>query len=334
MNIIILTKKIENGSKLRDTLMSLNSNFSTIKYYTKEDVLAHPKQFENIVYIFSTWYMPVFAEKEVNKYLPSLKVIFYAAGTVKYFAENFINQGVRIFSASQANAIPVAEFVVSQILLANKGYFQAQQAYKKPFWRFSFNKARSYTLHRKGNYNAKIGIIGCGAIGSRVIDYLKPYKLNVSVYDPFLSDQEVKELGASRAKLTEIFTNSDVISSHLPDIDETKGLINLELFSLMKDTATFINTGRGGQIIEEDLVKTMRRKPNACALLDVTHREPVWPWSPLLRMKNIFLTPHIAGSLSDENIRMVEYMLTAYFNTIEGQRDRNEVLIDELHKQA
>jgi phosphoglycerate dehydrogenase-like enzyme len=334
MKIIILTAAIEDGDKLKNSLNLLNKDFSAVNSYTKKDVLSNPSQFKNTSFIFSTWYMPIFSENELKEYLPALKAVFYAAGTVKYFANPFFNRGVRVFSSAMANAIPVAEFVTAQILLANKGYFQAQKEYKKPFWRISFNKSRNYTLQKNGNYNAKIGIIGCGAIGERVVDFLKPYKLDISVYDPFLSDKRIQELGVKRADLAGIFTNSDVISNHLPDIVETKGIINGKLLSLMKANATFINTGRGAQVIENDLAKTMRNKPNACALLDVTNREPVWPWSPLIWRKNVFMTPHIAGSLSNENDRMVEYMLTAYFNNIAGHVDVCEVSSDELYKQA
>ena len=334
MKIIILTTNSEDGEKLKDSLNCLNTDFSSVKNYTKEHLIAHPEKFKEVTFIFSTWDMPIFTKDEIQEYLPSLKAIFYAAGTVRYFAQQFINQGIRVFSAAKSNAIPVAEFVSAQILLANKGYFQAQKEYKKPFWRFSFNKARNYSLQKKGNYNAKIGIIGCGAIGVRVVDFLKPYKLDIIIYDPFLSDKRIQELGAKRADLIGIFTNSDVISNHLPDITETKGIINRKLLSLMKENATFINTGRGAQIIEKDLAKIMRKKPNACALLDVTIKEPVWPWSPLLRRKNIFMTPHIAGSLACENDRMAEYMLTAYLNTLAGNTDISEVSIDELHKQT
>ena len=334
MEIIILTKDFKDGVKLKNTLAGLSTDFSSLENYTKEDILGHSERFKDTVFIFSTWYMPIFSEDEVREYLPSLKAIFYAAGTVKYFADSFLNVDVRIFSAAKANAIPVAEFVTAQIILANKGYFQAQKEYKKPFWRISFNKARNYTLQKKGNYNAKIGIIGCGDIGSRVIEFLKPYKLDVCVYDPFLSDERVEELGTKRTDIKELFKNSDVIANHLPNIPETKGMINWELLSLMKENATFINTGRGEQVIEKDLAKIMRKKPNACALLDVTSREPVWPWSQLLRRKNVFMTPHIAGSLSFENNRMVEYMLTAYFNTIEGQNDISAITFDELYRKT
>lgn len=334
MKIIILTTIAEDGSKLKDSLQSMNSDFISVKNFIKKDIVATPSLFKDTSFIFSTWYMPTFTENELKKYLPSLKAVFYAAGTTKYFAVPFFKQGIKIFSAALANAIPVAEFVTAQILLANKGCFQAQKAYNKPFWRFSFNKARLYSYQKKGNYNAKIGIIGCGAIGSRVVRLLKPYHLDVLVYDPYLSDDRIKELGVKQTDLVDLFAKSDVITNHLPDINETKGIINAKLLSLMKENVTFINTGRGAQVVEKDLVKIMQKNPYACALLDVTHKEPVRPWSKLLRTKNIFLTPHIAGSLSDENNRMIAYMLHAYANTIAGKVDLCEVSIKEIQKQT
>jgi phosphoglycerate dehydrogenase-like enzyme len=334
MKIIILATTIEQGNKLKDSIKFLNSDFSSIDNYTKNDILSNPSQFEDTFYIFSSWYMPNFLESEIKDYLPSLKAVFYAAGTVKYFATPFLNKGVRIFSSATANAIPVAEFVTAQILLANKGYFQAQKEYRKPLWKFSFNKARNYSYQKKGNYKAKIGVIGCGAIGAGVVKLLKSYQLEVLVYDPYLSEERIKELDVKRIDLVDLFSTCDVISNHLPNIDETVGIINFKLLSLMKKNATFINTGRGQQVVEKDLVKIMRKKPNACSLLDVTIKEPIRPWSKLLRLKNVFITPHIAGSLSNENNRMIEYMLSAYFNFIAGNTDICEVQIDDVKKQT
>ena len=189
-------------------------------------------------------------------------------------------------------------------------------------------------MQQKGNYNAKIGIVGCGAIGSRVIKLLKQYDLDVSVYDPFLSDERIVEIGVTRGDLKEIFSKSDVISLHLPNIPETKGIINWELLSDMKDTVTFINTGRGEQVIERDLARIMRRKPNACALLDVTTHEPIFPWSELRRLSNVFITPHIAGSLSCEYDRLVKHILSAFDRLNDGDASMCGISIDQLNRQA
>lgn len=334
MDKIILTNTINEGVNLREKFNRLDNSFSLIDCHTYSTIKENVDNFKNVKYIFSTWNMPMFTEEEIKLFFPSLVAVFYAAGTVKYFAKPFLNSGIKVFSAASANAIPVAEYVVAQILLANKGYFQAQKAYKKPLWRFSFNRGRSFTNSKSGNYNAKVGIIGCGAIGTRVVELLKSYHIKVWVYDPFISEEKIKKLDIKRTNLENLFTNCDVITNHLPNIKETKELINWKLLSLLKENATFINTGRGEQVVEKDLVKAMRKKPKACALLDVTHKEPVRPWSPLLRRPNIFITPHIAGSMSNEIDRMVNYMFTAYKNTLKGSKDANEVDINQLNKQT
>lgn len=334
MDKIILTTILAEGNKLKQSLSLLDESFALVKCCNYTTIKENPEAYLKIKYIFSTWDMPVFSNAEVKKYFPSLVSIFYAAGTVKYFAKPFLDSGVKIFSAAVANAIPVAEFVTAQIVLANKGYFQAQKAYKKPFWRLSFAIARGYTNTKKGNYNAKIGLIGCGVVGSKIVQLLKSYSVKVFVYDPFLNQDRILDLGVEHIELVDLFSNCDVISNHLPNIKDTKGLINKDLLSLMKENVTFINTGRGEQVIESDLVRIMRRKPNACALLDVTLKEPVRPWSSILRRKNIFVTPHIAGSLSCEVDRLISFMFTAYINTINGRYDSSEVTINQLDKQT
>ena len=101
--------------------------------------------------------MPVFSECEVKELFPSLEAVFYAAGTVKYFAEPFLKMGIKIYSAAKANGIPVAEYTFAQIILANKGYFQASCSYRKSFSKRSYKNAQQYADRRPGNYDAKIG---------------------------------------------------------------------------------------------------------------------------------------------------------------------------------
>lgn len=305
-----------------------------INIYSKSDIQKHKTSFKSVKYIFSTWYMPTFSEDEIKEYFPALQAVFYAAGTVKYFAKPFLKCGVKIFSASKANGIPVAEFVVSQIILANKGYFQAQRTYRKPFFKLSYKKAHQYVNSKTGNYNACVGLIGVGMIGSKVIELLKPYRLKVLVSDPYVSEEYIRELGAEKVELSELFKKCDVISNHLPDIPETKGILNYSLFGSMKASATFINTGRGAQVIEKDLIKALHEKKMACALLDVTGHEPIWPWSPFHRMANVFVTPHIAGSICCEEQRLAEYMYMAYSDYLKGKKNPCEVTLEMLEKMA
>lgn len=334
MKIIILTKKLQDGEKLRKSLLFFDRSFATIPCLTKTELEANAQKIMDCEYIFSTWYMPEFSEKEVKKYFSSLKCVFYAAGTAKYFAEPFLKQGIRVFTASIANGISVAEFTVSQIVLAGKGYFQAQRAYKWPIWHKGFYRSRGFAERKFGNYGAQIGIIGCGTIGSKVVELLFPYKFNVCVYDPYLSAERAATLGVKKISIEELFRTCDVVSNHLPDIQETKDLINQTLLDSMKPTATFINTGRGAQVDEKALNRVLKKRKDMCALLDVTSHEPLFPWSPLYWRKNVFLTPHIAGSLSGEYGRMVEYMVRAYWDVLNHKFNPCEISLSVIAKQS
>jgi phosphoglycerate dehydrogenase-like enzyme len=115
--------------------------------------------------IFSTWGMPALSNEEISTYFPRLRAIFYAAGSVQAFARPFIERGIRVFSAWQANALPVVEYAVSQILLANKGFYQSTVRMREN----GKKAASSFFKHYPGNYNAKVGILGDGAIGAKVI---------------------------------------------------------------------------------------------------------------------------------------------------------------------
>ena len=88
--------------------------------YSSADLDAIPADTE---IIFSTWGMPSLTEAQIAQHLPCLQAVFYAAGSVQAFARPFLTRGVKIYSAWAANAVPVAEYTVAQILLANKGFF-------------------------------------------------------------------------------------------------------------------------------------------------------------------------------------------------------------------
>ena len=274
--------------------------------YRKADVLAKPERFSEVEYIFSTWSMPVFSEEEIGAYFPKLKAVLYAAGSVQAFARPFLNCGAEVFSAWAANAIPVAETALSLILLANKGYHMAAFYCSRSADQRS--KAWEYVAGNRGNYGAKVGILGAGMVGAQVCCFLKNHRLQVLVYDPFCPEEKANDLGVELASLERIFEECEVISNHLANNEQTKNMLDYSLFSRMHDNATFINTGRGAQVVEEDLVRALKEKRHCCAILDVTEPEPPAPDSPFYGMDNVILTPHLAGSQRDEWWRMAEYM--------------------------
>jgi len=298
--------------------------------YTKADVLSCPARFAEVEIVFSTWGMPSFSEEEIKACLPCLKCLFYAAGSVQAFARPFLNCGVKVFSAWAANAVPVAEYTVSQIILANKGFFVHTRL---------MGVGRVEDAHRRmasciGNFRTRVGLIGCGMIGSLVAEMLKKYDLEVLAFDPFLSEDRARELGVTLCSLDELFSACSVVSNHVANNAETRGMLGYRHFAAMPPYATFLNTGRGAQVVEDDLVRALTERSDLTAVLDVTDPEPAPAGHPFYTLPNCFLTPHIAGSLGGEVVRMAEYMVKEYENYMTGISCRYEVSIKMLETMA
>lgn len=271
----------------------------TMKKGADEDLSA----LADVEVIFSTWGMPSLTEEQIHTYLPRLKAVFYGAGSVQAFARPFLACGAAVFSAWAANAVPVAEVTVAEIILANKGYYQRMQ-YEDGAW--NNHNMQNAPL---GNYNTNVGIIGAGMIGKLVIQMLHAYRLNVYVFDPFLPDDKAKEMGVTKVdSLPVLFETCHVISNHLANNPQTVGMIDKTCFDRMMPSAVFINTGRGAQVVEADMIAALKACPERVALLDVTMPEPPVSGSEMYQMRNIILTPHLAGSIGWEVQRMGEYM--------------------------
>lgn len=298
--------------------------------YSKDDVLNAPSLFTDTEYVFSTWGMPVFSESEIKSIFPSLKCVFYAAGTVQFFARPFLGSGIKVFSAWAANAVPVAEYTVSQIILANKGFFAASRYQSSG----ELKKASELKECYPGSFGEYVGIIGAGMIGTLVIEMLKNYKLKVKVFDPFLSDEKAKMLETEKCSLEELFSTCFVVSNHLANNSETKGMLNKEHFGKMRKYSTFINTGRGAQVIEKDLCDVLAEREDITAILDVTEPEPPEEGHPFYSLSNCILTPHIAGSYGDEVKRMGEFMLEEYKKYISDKKTDYEVTLKMLETMA
>lgn len=279
--------------------------FETDHVIDKKEIDSYREILASADYIFTTWGMASFTNEEIREYLPNLKAVFYGAGSVQYFARPFLEEGIAVFSAWAANGVPVAEYTFAEIMLAAKGFYQL-------FHRQSDGsewKNRSVGVSFPGVYEVKVGIIGAGMIGKMVIERLHTLdKTEILVFDPFLPDDAAVKLGVRKCSLETLFEECDVISNHLANNPQTVGMINRNHFDRMKPHATFINTGRGAQVVEADMIAALRAVPTRSAVLDVTFPEPPEKDSPLYTLNNVFLTPHIAGSLGNEVHRMAEYM--------------------------
>lgn len=280
-------------------------------------------------YIFSTWGMPCLERGFIASSLPNLKAVFYGAGSVQGFAREFLEEGRIVVSAWAANAIPVAEFTVSQIVLSASGYFQRFKKVSCEKW-----SNRGSPSEACGGYHMKVGLIGAGMVGRAVIRLLKNYVFDVYVYDPFLSDADAEALGVTKETLEYIFAECPIISNHLANNPQTVGMLDKRLFDLMQPTATFINTGRGAQVVEDGLASALRECPSRVALLDVTYPEPPVEGSELYRLDNCYISPHIAGSLGREVERMGDYMCDEFEALLDGRPLRYSVTLKMLETMA
>ena len=261
---------------------------------------------KDVEVIFSTWGMMCFTDEQLDR-MPNLKAVFYGAGATDYFARPLLARGIKVISAWKANAIPVAEFVLAQIILSMKNYFSNN-------WNNKFAGP--------GCYGETVALIGAGAISSKLQEMLKVLNLNVLVIPSRPERRTVS--------LEEAFRTAYVVSNHLPNREDNQKVLTKELFASMRQGATFINTGRGAQVDEAGLIEVLKARPDLTALLDVTFPEPPEAGSELYTLPNVRLTSHIAGSLNDEVHRMADYVIGDYLHFAAGEPLEHEVTEEML----
>jgi phosphoglycerate dehydrogenase-like enzyme len=236
---------------------------------------------------------------------PRLRAVVHAAGTVKnHVTEACFERGLAISSAAAANAVPVAEYTLAAILLANKRAFQLSHRYHE-LRAFRLWAAETPGL---GNYRKRIGLVGASRIGRRVLALLAPFDFEVRVSDPTLSDEEQRALGVKCCPLDELLPWCDVLSLHAPLVPSTQGLLDARRLSLLRDGSTLVNTARGG-LVDTVALEAELASGRIAAVIDTTEPEVLPADSPLYELPNVFLTPHIAGSMGNETERMVDCAL-------------------------
>jgi phosphoglycerate dehydrogenase-like enzyme len=228
---------------------------------------------------------------------PCLKAVFYGAGSVRGFVTDaFWDRSILLTSVWAANGVPVAEWTVAMIVLTTHKAFQANRITKE---KRTFARAEK----TRGLYRAKIGLIGVGMVGRKVLELLKRYEVTCYTCDPYLAEKEVKRLGATPIELDEMFRTCDVVSLHAANLPSTEHMIRGHHFSSMKDGAAFINTARGRIVKEDEMIQELKAG-RIFACIDVTDPEPPASESPLYDLPNVFLTPHLTGAVGDECRRM------------------------------
>ncbi len=164
-----------------------------------------------------------------------------------------------------------------------------------------------------------LGIIGLGRIGSEVAKRAKCFKMKIVYHQPERDQEKEKSIGVRHVSLEELFSISDFVSLHVPLTSETKGMIGKKELNKMKKTAYLINTSRGPVVDEEALYEALTEGSIRGAALDVFDKEPISPDNPLLKLKNVILTPHIGSATLETRTRMA---VLAAENTVKALKNK------------
>jgi phosphoglycerate dehydrogenase-like enzyme len=231
--------------------------------------------------------------------MPRLRAVLHAAGTVRGLVTEAVwERGLLVTSAAAANAAPVAEFTLAAVIFAAKNALGARDRY-----RATHTYRTSEQTAALGAYGRRLGVIGASKVGRRLLELVRPLDLDVVVSDPYLDAAQAASLGARPADLDDLLASCDIVSLHAPDLPSTRHLIDRRRLALIPDGGWFLNTARG-RVVDEAALTEELVSGRLSAFLDVTEVEPLPAGSPLYRLPNVFLTPHIAGSLGNELARL------------------------------
>ncbi|MEC3977543.1 hydroxyacid dehydrogenase [Amycolatopsis sp. H20-H5] len=269
---------------------------------TREALARDPAALAGVEVLLSGWGAPVL-DADLLRHATHLRAVLVAAGSVHPLTTpGFWAREIPIVSAAAANAVPVAEFTLAQILLGLKQTHRLSR---------ELRERRAYPADPRvaGAYRSRVGLFGLGEIGRLVAAHLRNFEVEVVATDPVADVAEAADLDMRLVELTELFDTCAVVSLHAPLLPETAGVVNGDLVARLGPGATLINTARGAVVDEPSAVAVLRARPDLTAVLDVTWPEPPSADSPFYSLPNVVLTPHLAGALGAERARLGELVL-------------------------
>jgi D-3-phosphoglycerate dehydrogenase len=234
--------------------------------------------------------------------LPALELVAVSrGGAVNIDMRAARARGLKVVNTPGRNASAVAEFTIGAIIAETRGLRAGHDALRQGEWRGDL-----YRADRTGREIGEmtIGIIGYGAVGTRVVRLLRAFGCRILVCDPYVQlSAEDRAAGIEHVGLDAVLERSDVVSLHARVTEETTRFIDAAAFAKMRPGTTFINTARGPMVDYAALQQALESGHLRGAMLDTYAVEPVPKDWPLLALPNVTLTPHIAGA----SLRTVTY---------------------------
>ena len=240
-------------------------------------------------------------DEKILKHCTKLKAISRHGVGFDNVDLNYIKKNnISLLITATANAVAVAEHVISMFLSLSKSISKYDGEVRKGNFKLNADKIQTFEL-----LNKNILIAGFGRIGKKLISRCLAFDTNVYVYDPYVDEKIIKKFGGIKVdKIEDGLKKADYVSLHMPLTNETKNLINYSVLKTMKKNSIIINTARGGIINELELEKALNEGLIFGAALDVFSKEPVEKDNPLLKNKKVILSPHSATFTDECTSRM------------------------------
>lgn len=230
---------------------------------------------------------------------PNLKAILTSRGGLEHIdLQAASERNIPVVNVIR-NAVPVAEFALGLMLALTRNIAASHRSLMEGTWVKAFpNSGFTATLS-----NLTVGLAGLGNVGIEVALRLKAMGVSMVAYDGYLDRDRLERNGLGDIRILptmeDVFRQADIVSLHLRLTPETERVIDKRYFSMMKPTAYFINTARGGLVNQADLLEALRARTIAGAALDVFDAEPLAPDAGFGELDNVVITPHIAGATVD-----------------------------------
>lgn len=264
---------------------------------TRQQLEDHPGVLRDTEILLTGWGAPVLDTAFLTR-APGLRAVLVAAGSVRHLTTPaFWERGIPIVSAAAANAVPVAEFTLAQVLLGLKQVHRIGRD-------MAVSRRFPHDPEVPGAYRSRVGLMGLGHIGRLVAAHLRRFDVDLLATDPLTREATAQEMGVRLVGIEELFATCHVVSLHAPLLPETRGAVGAHLLNSLLPGATLINTARGALIDEAAMAEVLHARPDLTAVLDVTHPEPPAADSPLFTLPNAVLTPHLGGALGAERHRL------------------------------
>lgn len=226
-------------------------------------------------------------------------------------------RGVAVVNTPTSTSVAVAELTFALLLALLRHVPRADASMKAGAW----DKKSLEGVELAGK---TLGILGLGNIGAQVARRAAAFDMQVLGFDPLLDDKTIQTRGALAAKLGEIYSQSDVITLHLPLLPETRGMLNEITFDKMKRGVYLVCAARGGVIDETALLNALNNGQVAGAALDVFANEPPGA-SPLVTHARVVATPHIGAQTEEAQGRAALDVADEILNALKGKPLRWQV---------